>query len=476
MQRSTVVRVPNRERQPNALLRRARRRLGLSQEQLAELVNNEIFRATGRYGAVTAKTISDWERGWYSWPARPSRDALSVVLGAVDPAELGFRRQWPTQATRVSHRTTASRAAPLPIFALLDHQVGHFQPTADGAHGADTAAAVVEGIREAIETRRRSGRIDPARVTDLATMAALHRRSYRDIPARHLIQAAQAHLELTWSLRPDYQPEQTRGPLLTVIGEMAALLGTLLLLDQQRPRDACRYVDLAWSAAAASDNPELQAVVLGVRSFQAAHADRDHHAGLAYAEQARAIAATGASVETRGWVAAVASERAASLGDLSSCQRYLDASRAALSELSAPAPADDIDIPVLGIGEFTLDKLTAYEGGDLVRVGRYRDAEPALTAAIDNLGPYMYRHRGTALIDRAEARLAAGDVDAACDDGQAALQLVTQVQHAGNFRRLHSLAAHARTIGTGAGRDLWHQVLDLTTNPTTPAADPEGQP
>ncbi len=436
--------MPNRERQPNDRLRRARGEL--SQERLAELVNAEIHRVTGRVGAVTAKTISDYERGWYSWPSAPVRTALCTVLGAVEPGELGFRRQWPTRSSSAAASTAATV---VPAFA-------------SDRSSTNGLAEVLDGIQEAIDTRRRSGRIDPARITDLATIAALHRRGYRDIAASRLIPAAHAHLHLTWSLRPDYQPDEARRRLLTVIGEMAALVGTLLLLDQQRPLDAHRYVELAWSAAAGADNPELQAVVLGVRSFHAAHGAGDHRAGLEHAERARVIAAAGGSVETRGWVSAVASERAASLGDLAGCQRLLEESRVALA-----APADET--PVLGIGEFTADKLVAYEGGDLVRVGRYRDAEPALTAAIDNLGPYLHRHRGTALIDRAEARLAAGDVDAACDDGRAALQLVAQVEHAGNFDRIHTLATRAHATGSSTGRALLDQVLDLT-------ADPKGRP
>jgi hypothetical protein len=170
------------------------------------------------------------------------------------------------------------------------------------------------------------------------------------------------------------------------------------------------------------------------------------------------LAATGASVESRGWVAAVASERCASLGDTASCQRLLDASRIVLTR-----PADET--PVLGIGAFTIDERAAYAGGDLVRMGRYRDAEPAFDAAIDNLGPYMQRHRCIALIDRAEGRLGAGEVDGACQDGQAVLDLVTQVQHAGNFRRIHALAKQAHEAGCTAGRDLWHNVLATTAHP-----------
>jgi hypothetical protein len=64
---------------PNLSLRRARGRL--SQAKLAELVNHEILRATGSIGAVTAKSISDWERGWYLWPSAHVRAAASEPVG-----------------------------------------------------------------------------------------------------------------------------------------------------------------------------------------------------------------------------------------------------------------------------------------------------------------------------------------------------------------------------------------------------------
>ena len=73
-------------RKPNRQLRQARGEM--SQARLAELVNAAILYASGRPGAITAKSVSDWERGWYSWPIAPVRDALREVLGAASDADL----------------------------------------------------------------------------------------------------------------------------------------------------------------------------------------------------------------------------------------------------------------------------------------------------------------------------------------------------------------------------------------------------
>jgi hypothetical protein len=75
-------------RQRNVLLRQARG--AMSQGKLADLVSAEIYHATGKEAVITAKAISDWECGWYTWPSADVRHALCRVLQKSDPADLGF--------------------------------------------------------------------------------------------------------------------------------------------------------------------------------------------------------------------------------------------------------------------------------------------------------------------------------------------------------------------------------------------------
>jgi hypothetical protein len=150
-------------------------------------------------------------------------------------------------------------------------------------------------------------------------------------------------------------------------------------------------------------------------------------------------------------VAAVASERCASLDDIAGCQERLDESRDALT-----GPTDAA--MWRGIGGYGPEKLRAYEGGDMVRLGRYREAEAILDGALAALDPAQQRHRATALIDRAGARLGAEDVDAACTDAAEALALVTVVQHTGNLDRIEQLAAQATASGAKAARALRRDV------------------
>jgi transcriptional regulator with XRE-family HTH domain len=118
--------VTDRERIPNELLRRARG--GLSQATLAELVNAEIYRATGRVSAISSKSISDWERGWYSWPSADVRDALCHVLKKSKAAELGFEK-------RRTRRPEQQSAVSVPILDLL----GDYRPS-DGISGLSLPA------------------------------------------------------------------------------------------------------------------------------------------------------------------------------------------------------------------------------------------------------------------------------------------------------------------------------------------------
>jgi hypothetical protein len=107
-----------------------------------------------------------------------------------------------------------------------------------------------------------------------------------------------------------------------------------------------------------------------------------------------------------------------------------------------------------GIGWFGPDKLRAYEGGNMLRLGRYDDARVILDDALAGLDDTMQRHRATALCDRAEAHLGAGDIDACATDAAAALELVTRVEHSGNLERVMIVADKIADSGERAAKAL----------------------
>lgn len=117
----------------------------MSQAQLAEKVNSAILRATGRPGGITSKSVSDWERGWYSWPIVEVRAALREVLSATDDAELGFenRRARPV-ADAASGRSASlldlARSDALPDAGFVD------VPGGRSFRGVELAAVVAPSI------------------------------------------------------------------------------------------------------------------------------------------------------------------------------------------------------------------------------------------------------------------------------------------------------------------------------------------
>lgn len=410
--------------------------------------------------ALSERSWKEWEAG--KWPIDAYRDVLARLF-QTGHVQLGYAADYTPVVDDTALVTLATEPAgetELRRRTMLLGGVG-FALSVPLALPPLAAGGELEADR--------SGRVSPDTADDLRTIAASYRRSYRCLPSSRLLPAAHGHMEMALALNPAIQPEPVRASLLTVVGEMAALAGVLLMFDQRRYGDAAQYIDLVMKAGRAADSPELQAIALAGRAFHASYGTADiasARRGLDFAELAWEIGGTGASQLTRSWVAAVASERHAGVGDEAGCRRRLDDARTALELV----PSDDTYWS--GVGAFDAGKLLAYEGGDMVRLGRYADAEPVLDAALDGLAPAMRRHRCTALIDRAEARLGADDVDAACEDALLALQLAAEVQHAESLSRIDRFARRARESGAKSANSLWREVvLTRATTSSTPTLE-----
>ncbi|WP_328435830.1 helix-turn-helix transcriptional regulator [Nocardia puris] len=299
-----------------------------------------------------------------------------------------------------------------------------------------------------------TGQVPPWLAEGLRSTAGTYRAAYRMAPAAQLLGSAHSHMRLALALRPGDQPEPARTHLLTTAGEMAALAGIILGLDLGDWRNCAPYLHLAQHSARESGSTELQAVVMACHAFQAAYnTEGDLALGLDYAEAARTIAAQGASSTTQGWVAAVASERHADLGDPKASLSLLDDARIALD--AGPVEATRYS----GIGAFDTAKLIAYEGSNYRRMGEFNKAINFLDAALAQLDPSLHRHRATALIDRAEAHRDAHRIDAACADTRAALALVSVTGHTGTLDRAVDIARSVRHTKAREALDLWNDTL-----------------
>ena len=93
-------------RTPNVELVALREDAGLSQEDLAEALNELAHHRFGRRVDVTKKTVGRWERGEVVWP-QPFHRRLLAECFQVAVDELGFRRPRPAQADL--HRPSSAR-------------------------------------------------------------------------------------------------------------------------------------------------------------------------------------------------------------------------------------------------------------------------------------------------------------------------------------------------------------------------------
>ncbi len=141
-------------------------------------------------------------------------------------------------------------------------------------------------------------------------------------------------------------------------------------------------------------------------------------------------------------------------GEEAACMRLLEMAQQQLAE---PLPSQ----PWKGIGAFDAGKLTAYRGGDLMRLGRYPQAQAELHAALAQLDPAFAKHRCTAHIDLATAYLQDGKVDEGVEHAVNALDIVAVTRHADSLRRVEHLYPMIRTSGIPAARDLRRKLVEI---------------
>lgn len=294
--------------------------------------------------------------------------------------------------------------------------------------------------------------MDAETVDGLAQVVRGFRQAYRSVSAWSLTGPVSGTLNLLAALVAASGRHQER--VVSLIGQAASLMAAMLMLDLGDFATAKRYLVVANRAARQSGDAELAAISFGCLAFHAAYSG-DPQGGLEYAQEGARVAAHGIHPRTHGWVAAVASEMhaTADAGEESACRAALDQ---AAVQLSQPMPAE----PWEGIGEFNMAKLTAYRGGDLVRLGRYREARAELGSALAVLGPGLAKHRCTAYVDLAEACLRDGDLDESVHHAVTALDIISLTHHAESLRRVQALYRLARTTGAPAARGLGQRLME----------------
>jgi hypothetical protein len=342
-------------------LQRHRRARNWTQDQVAD----QLQQLAGHDLGIDANAVSRHERGIIGMP-RPPYPELYARLYRTTVGTL-----WPGRMTGMERRQFLQAVAATPLAALL----GADDP------GAEAITAVTGGFRRLEST------------TAAAELGA----------------PVTAHLRfITGRLKGG-------GRQLAAAASEAAGLAAWLAVDQADDSAAGRHYRQAVGYAQRSGSDTLAAYMLGSMALWAAEAGRASEAARLLGEAHRSIPQP-APPTVGAWLAAIEATAHASARDA-------DATVAAWKRAeTAVAAGHDPMWPWLFA--FDAAKLSGYVGACATRLRLPRTALPALTEALDGIGPARTKQRALVLADLAANHRALGHDDQASE-----------------------LAAEARTIG-----------------------------
>ncbi|MFE5567052.1 helix-turn-helix domain-containing protein [Amycolatopsis japonica] len=430
-----------------AWLKKARGRKGLSQLELGDLIGrSESWVSKIETNSIRLKDLELAER---------IADVLGVPLAGVLGLETSPAGSSVVSAVDVHTRvrSTVPQLTDAREWEMWDTMKRRWFLT----QAALAALAVTEALRHGpsesvLDAILERDSVDEQTVAGLEQVVLGWRQAYRSASAQTLLGPAHGTLNLLVELAPDAGPRQDR--VVSLIGQMSALVGTMLMLDMADFDSARHYLTVSVRAGQQSRDAELTALALGCRAFHATYGeDPKPQEGLRFAEGALVAAEGGIHPRTHAWLQAVTSEMRATAGEDTSCRHALDISAALLER-------PEQGRPWLGIGAFDAAKLTAYRGGDLSRLGQHAQAQATLTEALHALDPSMRKHRCTAFIDLAESFARSGDVDAACQHAGSALQLIEKTRHADSLKRIDTLYDRIKPIRVPAVRLLGERLIE----------------
>jgi hypothetical protein len=317
-------------------LQRHRRTRNWTQEQVAD----QLRQLGGPGLGIDANAVSRHERGIIDIPRAPYPE-LYARLYRTTVAAL-----WPGRMTGMERRQFLQAVAATPLAALLGGEDA----------GAEAITAVTGGFRRLESTT----------------------------PAPELGVPVTAHLRfITGRL-------EHGGRQLAAAASEAAGLAAWLAVDQADDEAAGRHYRQAVGYAHRSGSDTLAAYMLGSMALWAAEAGRTSDAARLLGQARRSIPQP-APPTANAWLAAIEATAHASAGDA-------DATLAACKRAeTAVAAGHDPMWPWLF--PFDAAKLAGYVGACTTRLRLPKTALPALTEALDGLGPARTKQRALVLAD-----------------------------------------------------------------------------
>jgi transcriptional regulator with XRE-family HTH domain len=394
----------------------ARRRRGWSQQKLAALL-----RARGL--GTTRKSVTRWERDVV--PDSAAQAALRGVFGvAPETAQrLGWPKWLPTGRIAAvtdswDHQGAVSALSDVVEVVLVDRR-GFLVLT-----GSELILPVYEwrlnpGPWAAYQDD--GGRqVSVALVEDLEQLVSIRRRMDDEHGGEPLLEMLHADLRFVVDLlkHRSYNGDIGRR-LYAVAGEVAQIAGWLAS-DSARHAAAQQYSLAALRASAAVGDRALGVNVVGQMGVQALWAGR-----ISDATQLMNVAVTEARA-TPAVVQAMASARA---GRAHAKAGNAPATRQALNDADRSLSlAVDGDTPTWA---YWIDqtRITEWAGQSLFDLGDYPAATRELAAALEAYGDSYPRDRASLLGQIATAQLRTGNIEAGCESGRTAVDLLAGQVH-----------------------------------------------
>lgn len=366
--------------EPNNLLRNARLRVEspgspgqpMSRQELADAINNYLFRLNYKPGAVMrgaldANHVGKWERGGTRWPAERYRMGLRAVLDAATDAELGLYSPRRATVDSVDRKT------------FLKSTLG----AGAGVVLARNAPPETAGLAAA-----------------LAGPTSHYRRMESSVASDQLTLAVDAHLNLAAGIVRD-RLRTSSG--YRVLSEVAGLSAWLAADRGDTATARQRYTD-AIDYARRTNEPLLVSYMTASLGHFAVEAGNPK-AGLRLIERASTLVDDATPDAARAWLESLRATAHAALGDRS-------ATNGALRRAETLTNRQRGELRWPWVFAFDQPKAARYQASALGRLGDVRPATTAYAAA----GPALTaaKPRALAQVEHAHVASRAGDVAGAC--------------------------------------------------------------
>ncbi|WP_218022266.1 hypothetical protein [Nocardia amamiensis] len=362
----------------------------MTRQELADAVNDHVFRATNMRGAVDERHVGKWERGETTWPRKHYRAALRAVLNVATDAELGFTR----------HRSLSG-----------DDDVNRKQ-------FLETAVAMSAGA-----VLVNSAPSDSDLVDAIAGPTTHYRRMESSVPSDRLQPAVEAHLGLVTGIVGDRLRTSAGFRVLSEIAGLAAWLAA----DRGDDAAARRRYTEALGHAERTHHPLLVAYMTASLGHYAVESG-DAGAGLVLLHTASAQLGTDVPDSAGAWLASLLAVAHAATGNRKSATESLRR-----AEQLASRQRGEPRWPWVFV--FDEAKAARYQASTLARLGDFRSARSAFIAAEPALN--TAKPRALAQVEHAHVLARTGDIEGGCE-------LATEALTVGLSHRSERITRRAR--------------------------------